>query len=90
MVYQTPLSSPRYFDVSLAVWLNYPTFVSILYKVIRNSIGNIKNYISNILGFEIIDKGNIREAIAHFPASIANFFDRQGRYGAYSRKKPFV
>lgn len=39
-----------------------------------NYISNLKSYISNILGFEMIDKGNMQTVIAHFPAPIANFF----------------
>ncbi|WP_125910769.1 helix-turn-helix domain-containing protein [Bacteroides timonensis] len=37
-------------------------------------IGNIRSYISSILGFEFEDKGDMRKAIDQFPAPIANLF----------------
>lgn len=39
-----------------------------------NYTGNVKSYISNILGFELVDKGDMRKAIVPFPPPIANFF----------------
>lgn len=60
--------------MSLDIRMNYLIFASVRYKVIMDYIGNIKDYLSNILGFEVIDKGDMRKVIASFPVALSNFF----------------
>lgn len=40
-----------------------------------NTASNIEKYVAKTLGFEIVDKGDMRQAISPFPMLIASFFD---------------
>lgn len=59
---------------SLVSHQNYHIFASLPSNVNMKLSGNIKNYITNTLGFELEDKGDMRKAIVPFPALITNFF----------------
>lgn len=53
---------------------NYLKFAQILNKVIMEYSGNIIRYLSNTIGFECVDKGDMRKSIAQFPMTISNLF----------------